>query len=201
MEEDAPKGLALKIKRSIKHFTGKKYAVSFGNDTAEEDEEDPLLGGEGGELEVGEVTAGGIDKPGAGSTLGKTPELWTSTRRAVKAKVDQLKASIRSTYAAEGEDLIAALEQTMKTLDRVFERLDTRLAAALERAASATGADRETAIKSAKALLAEQVQYVKTEPMIAHIDANPFGIVTNLQATLTKSLRHVVQALGDGSGR
>jgi hypothetical protein len=32
--------------------------------------------------------------------------------------------------------------------------------------------------------------------MIAHIDGNPFGVKTDLQGTLTKSLKHVASALG-----
>jgi hypothetical protein len=41
------------------------------------------------------------------------------------------------------------------------------------------------------------VQFVKQEPMIAHIDSNPFGVPTNLQETLQKALKVVVQAIQD----
>jgi hypothetical protein len=32
--------------------------------------------------------------------------------------------------------------------------------------------------------------------LIAHIDSNPFGVATDVQGTLTKSMKHLVQALG-----
>ena len=48
----------------------------------------------------------------------------------------------------------------------------------------------------AKAILAEYIKYVKSEPLIEHIDANPFGVKTGLKAALAGSLTHLAQSIG-----
>jgi len=48
---------------------------------------------------------------------------------------------------------------------------------------------------NAKAILSDYIKYVKSEPMIAHMDANPFGVDTNLKKVLTDSLTHVAQVI------
>ena len=48
----------------------------------------------------------------------------------------------------------------------------------------------------AKAILAEYIRYVGSEPLIAHLDSNPFGVKTELRATLSKSLTQLARAIG-----
>jgi hypothetical protein len=43
----------------------------------------------------------------------------------------------------------------------------------------------------------DYIKFVKTEePLLAHIDSNPFGVETNLHKTLTEKLTHMAQAIG-----
>jgi hypothetical protein len=46
-----------------------------------------------------------------------------------------------------------------------------------------------------KAILFDYINYVKSEPLIAHIDSNPLGIQTNLKQVLADSLKHMAQAI------
>ena len=46
-------------------------------------------------------------------------------------------------------------------------------------------AKRNAELQSAKASLADYIRYVNTEPLVGHIDANPFGVDTKLRHVLT----------------
>jgi hypothetical protein len=183
-----PAKLALLLRNSIEHVTGKKYKIRVGDEEVEGDDE-PEVGGE----PVVDVTRPAAPRP----ALTTAPQVWSTTQRVVKSRIEQLKGVILETFAGEGADLVRELEKNVKKLDAIFERLDDDLATLLERTAAATDAkDRADGLKLAKTLLAEHVKFVKSEPMIAHIDGNPFGVKTDLQGTLTKSLKHVASALG-----
>jgi hypothetical protein len=45
-------------------------------------------------------------------------------------------------------------------------------------------------------LLAQYIGYVKSEPLVAHIDQNPFGVTTNLRALLVGALTDAATAIG-----
>jgi hypothetical protein len=181
-----PAKLALLMRNSILHFTGKKYRIRVGDEEVEGDDEPEVAGPQ--------VDAA---PPAPKPALETAPQVWSVTQRVVKSRIEQLKGVILETFAGEGADLVRELEKNVKKLDAIFERLDDDLATILERTAAATDAkDRADGLKLAKTLLAEHVKFVKSEPMIAHIDSNPFGVKTDLQGTLTKSLKHVASALG-----
>ena len=63
-------------------------------------------------------------------------------------------------------------------------------------AATRDAAERSSALRESKGLLAEYIKYVGSEPLIDHIDKNPFGVKTELKATLSKSLTQLARALG-----
>jgi hypothetical protein len=181
-----PAKLALLMRNSILHFTGKKYRIRVGDEEVEGDDEPEVAGPQ--------VDAA---PPAPKPALETAPQVWSVTQRVVKSRIDQLKAAILETFAAEGADMVKDVEKNVAKLDAVFTRLDDDLATILERTAATTDAkDRADGLKLAKALLAEHIRFVKSEPMITHIDSNPFGIATNLQATLTKTLKHVASAIG-----
>ena len=99
-------------------------------------------------------------------------------------------------YSDEHPDLLAEIDKRMARLDVVLEKLDHRLADALANAhAAQDAAARKTEMANAKALLADYIKYVKSEPMIDHMDSNPFGVKTNLRKVLTDSLTHVAHVI------
>ena len=82
-------------------------------------------------------------------------------------------------------------------LDGILDKLDRRLADSLDKARAAKdAAARSAELRNSKSLLADYIKYVKAEPMIAHIDSNPFGVKTNLKQNLTTSLTQMAQAIG-----
>jgi hypothetical protein len=135
-------------------------------------------------------------KPGRGS-LEKAPEVWHSTRAILDANVNELKKAILNEFAGESAELITGVEKTVSKLDVVLDKLDSRLADSLAEAHSAKDpAARKALLKNSKAILADFINYVKSEPLIAHIDSNPLGIKTNLRQLLTDSLKHMALAIG-----
>ena len=84
----------------------------------------------------------------------------------------------------------------MKKLDWILDTLDHKLADSLAKAhAAGNPPARQAELANAKTILANYIKFVKSEPMIAHIDANPFGIETNFKKLLTESLTHMAQAI------
>ena len=81
--------------------------------------------------------------------------------------------------------------------DAILDRLDHRLAESLTKAhGAADEGARKAELKIAKTILSEYLVYVKSEPLIGQIDANPFGVPTHLRQVLSDSLTHMAQAIG-----
>jgi hypothetical protein len=129
--------------------------------------------------------------------LGAAPQVWTQTRSVMSKSIDQLTAAIRKEYSSEHPDVLADIEKGMAKMSEVTARFDHRLAEAMDKAHKAKDeAARKAQLASAKAILTEHIKYVQSEPMIAHIDSNPFGVQTNLKKLLTASLTHMAKVIG-----
>jgi predicted transcriptional regulator YdeE len=130
------------------------------------------------------------------AAMGAAPQIWTQTRTVMSKSIDQLTDAIRKEYASESPEILADIEKGMAKMSEVTARFDHRLAEAIERAHKAQDeAARKAELAKAKAILAEHIKYVQSEPMIAHIDANPFGVQTNLKKVLTASLTHMAKVV------
>lgn len=130
-------------------------------------------------------------------TLDSAPNVWHSTRGILEKNIGELKKAVRSEYASEHPTLLKDIEQNLKKLDGILEKLDTKLAESLTEANAAKDpAARKAKLQQCKAMVAQHIMYVKSEPLIAHIDNNPFGVDTNCKRVLTDCLLHVAQAIG-----
>jgi hypothetical protein len=128
----------------------------------------------------------------------KAPAIWHGTRAILDARVKKLKKAVRDEFAGESPELITGIEKTVSKLDVILDKLDGRLADSLAKAhAAKDAAARQVELKNSKAILADYMKYVKNEPLIAHIDANPW-VPTNFQRVLTDALRQMVLAIGRG---
>ena len=131
------------------------------------------------------------------ATLERAPEVWHSTRAVLDSNINALKEAIKNEFAGESPALLAGIEQTVAKLDVVLNRLDHKLADSLAKAHAAKDAAAcKAELQNSKVILADYINYVKTEPLIAHIDANPLGIQVDLKRVLTASLMHMAQAIG-----
>ena len=128
--------------------------------------------------------------------LGKAPQVWHGTRDLLEKNIGALKSAIRKQCADEADDYVDKVNADMEKMSAILEKLDTRLAHSLEKAhGSEDATGRASELKKAKGILTEYIAYVKAEPLIAHIDANPFGVKTNLKTILAGSLTHMAQAI------
>jgi peptidoglycan hydrolase-like protein with peptidoglycan-binding domain len=131
------------------------------------------------------------------AVLAKAPEVWHGTRDIVDKNIEALKKAVRGEYAHEHPDLLKEIDDNMEKLDGILDKLDHRLADSLAKAhAAKDDAARKAELKNSKTILTDYIKYVKSEPLIAHIDSNPFGVQTNLKKVLTDSLTHMAQAIG-----
>jgi len=84
----------------------------------------------------------------------------------------------------------------VQRVDVILEKLDARLAQTLERAgATKDAAKRKAEIAGAKTILADYIAFVKSEPLIDHIDKNPFGVNAQVRKVITDSLTHMIKSI------
>jgi hypothetical protein len=129
-------------------------------------------------------------------TLDRAHLVWHGAREIVDHNCNELKRVIGQNYANDHEDVRNAVDGGMKRIDGILEKLDTRLADSLQSANQAKdAAARKTELGNAKKIVGEYIAYLKSEPLIDHIDKNPFGVDTQLRKTLTDSLTHVIKSM------
>jgi len=161
-----------------------------GDGADQEEEEEPE------DEEEGPAKAASGAAGAAHAALGEAPKVWQGTHRALSSSIDKLKAAIKAEYAGEAPGLMAEIEKNIGKLDKILEKLDHRLADSMEKAHKAPDdAARKSELAKARNLLKEHIVYVSSEPLIAHIDANPF-VKTDIKSLLTKSLKHMAKVVG-----
>ena len=88
------------------------------------------------------------------------------------------------------------IDNNMHKIDAITGKLDHKLAESLQKASSAANDGARVAeLRVARGILNEYIRYVNSEPLIAHIDQNPFGVKCNLRQVLATSLNHMTQSL------
>jgi hypothetical protein len=122
---------------------------------------------------------------------------WHAIHLQADERIEALKAAIKAHYAEAHPALLKEIERGVGKLDNVLDNVDQRLADLLLNASKAgSDAARAAELKDAKALLAQYIGYVKSEPLVAHIDRNPFGVKTDLRVLLVTALTDAAKAIG-----
>jgi hypothetical protein len=129
--------------------------------------------------------------------LSRAAEAWRQTHRQANERIATLKQAVKAHCADAHPALLQEIEKGLVKLDQVLNGIDLRLADSLANAGKAAddGA-RKSELKSAKSHLAQYINYVKGEPLVAHMDQNPFGVKTDLKALLTGGLADAAKAMG-----
>ena len=149
--------------------------------------------------------AAGAGKADTGATAAagtKTERLtqaakgWRETHRQADARIDALKKAIQSHYAGGHPALLQEIEKGVGKLDGVLDNVDHSLADVMASAGKADESARKNELATAKALLTKYITYVTSEPLIAHMDGNPFGVKTDLKVLLSTGLREAAKAIG-----
>ena len=129
-------------------------------------------------------------------TLERAPLVWHGARGIVDHNIDAVKKCVRQEYANEHPAVLAEIDRHVQKVDVIMDKLDTRLSDALERASAANDpAKRKTELAGAKTILADYIAFVKSEPLIDHLDNNPFGVKPQVRKTITDSLMHIIKSI------
>lgn len=196
-------GMAKLIKLALLQQTGLRVTkVKCRGEDGDDDDEDaddaPLDATSPEEKEEEDSTdEGGVPPEALKAALAAGPDLWEGTRELLQNNIEALKKAIQAQCEGEAAGFVAEVEGHLEQLDRVLGKLDARLGDALIKAGESEDPDtRSGALQRAKGILGEYMRYVRSEPLIDHIDRNPFGVPTHLKATLAGSLAHLAKALG-----
>jgi hypothetical protein len=114
----------------------------------------------------------------------------------VDGKCKELKQAIRAHYGTSHPEVLREIENNMHKIDAIVGRLEHTLAVSLKKASAApSDAARTAELRVARGILNEYIRYAKSEPLIAQIDHNPFGVKSNLRQVLAESLTHMSQSI------
>lgn len=119
---------------------------------------------------------------------------WTGTRTTVDSKINQLKQVVKAHYSKHPAAL-KEIDKIMVKIDTSLGKLDDRLIHSIKAVTAASPAAHETELRKTMAILAEYKKVVQSDPLIDHIDKNPFGVQTNLKAALLGSLNKAELAM------
>src|SRR5207249_4832230 len=125
-----------------------------------------------------------------------SPAVWHNMRKIVDTNIEQVKKAVKAHYAHEHPGLLKEIDKNLAKLDAIIGKLDHRIADSLAKAHAAKDeAARKGELKNAKGILADYIKYVKSEPLIAHVDSNPW-VKIDLRRTLVETITHMAQAIG-----
>src|SRR5450432_4252090 len=132
---------------------------------------------------------GATPAPAKNEKLAQASEAWRRTHGQANERIAALKAAVKSHCADAHPELRQEIEKGLVKLDEVLDTVDHRLADSLASAAHAADDNaRKAELKSAKAILTEYINYVKSESLVAHVDQNPFDVKTDLKGLLVAGL-------------
>ncbi len=127
---------------------------------------------------------------GSDGRMGKAAAGWRDAQRQAEARIGLLKDAVLKQAGDQPDAVRQSIEQGLKKLDGVIEPIASGLGEAL--AAGSDPASRQAA-RDALGLVVERI---KAEPLIAHIDANPYGVKTDVKGLLQAALVKAAQAIG-----
>ncbi len=88
------------------------------------------------------------------------------------------------------------INHNLGKLDGIMQKLGSELADSLSKAhAAKDDTERRDELKNSKRVLADYMSYVKAEPLIAHLDTNPFGVQTGMKKVLVESFTQLARAI------
>jgi hypothetical protein len=135
------------------------------------------------------------------AALGAAPKVWHQARGAVNKSIEALCAAIDKEYENEAPDLKAEIKKGMSQLNRILERFDHKLAEQIEKAhKAASDAARKVELAKCQTMLKDHIKYIMSEPLIKHIDTNPFVPGVQVGKTLTMTCKHIGDVLQKNNG-
>jgi len=143
------------------------------------------------------ATDGGAAGKAKIERLAKAAEAWRQTHGQANQRIGMLKAAIQSHYADGHPELLQAVEAGLLKLDEILDNVDHRLADSLAHASNAADdRARDAELANAKSILTEYIGYLKGEPLVAHMDQNPWKVKIDLKPLLIGGLTTAAKAIG-----
>ena len=122
---------------------------------------------------------------------------WRETHAEASARIAQLHDAIKDHYSDGHPELLAEIDGMGAKLNAILDNVDHRLAEVLDRAGKADDPKvYEREAKAAKKLVADYIASIQSEPLVAHMDQNPFGVKVGLKALLAGGLGKAAKAIG-----
>ena len=111
--------------------------------------------------------------------------------------LDAYKRAVLKAAAGEPPGVMKQIAHNLARLDGILQKLGTQLADSLSKAhAAKDDTERKAELKNSKRVLLDYMGYVKSQPLIGHVDANPFGVQTGLKKALVESFTQLARAIG-----
>jgi hypothetical protein len=171
--EVVPGGLAAKLSAALFAATGSKVRVrvrSLDGKTVLDSDADGDAGGDA------PGTPGGTGTGTSLVALQQTRLGWEKTRNTIQSELKKLEASI--VEACQADEEVGAETIDLTRLNRIMDRLDTRLIAKLDEALNAQEpALRAQLNQQAKAIVGEYMAFVNEDPLMADVDDSGFVAV------------------------
>jgi hypothetical protein len=166
-------------------------------DDEEEDEDEDE--DEGNEKKAPLAAKGGAPlTPEKMETLKKLPVLYRGTHSAVTKQFEGLKSAIRQSYASESPELLAEIDKGLAQIDKAIEGFDHSIAAEMEKAHSAKDdATRRAHLQKCQDLHTKNIHFLASNPMLKHIENNPFGVQVPVVKTYAVSFQQIDKHLKD----
>jgi hypothetical protein len=133
------------------------------------------------------MTAGAGDAPAA--TVAKPLQTWLDAKEAAGVQIGNLQEAMRGL----GPPVFARIAD--QGLNGITGRLQVGLQVALINAEQATGAAREVARRKAREAVADFRAFLKNDPVVPMLDANPLGVTVTLQSGMGQALDAIDRAL------
>jgi hypothetical protein len=129
-------------------------------------------------------------------TLDKAADTWRSQIDNCRKNCVELEKTIMADCKHEHPTLVKDVQDNFQKVHDLFDKFGTELEETLSKAnAAKDAATRNAHLQRCKAILTSHMKYVKSEPLFAHIDRNPW-VPTNCTKMLTDCFMNMAQAIG-----
>lgn len=122
--------------------------------------------------------------------------IWSKTRALMQVNVTKFKTAVREEYKDEPPQLQAQINDALGKLDTMLEKFDDRLERSLRKAHAAQDEkSRKDELVNSKEIIKDYLKAMAAEPLVGHLDSNPFGVDMNVKLVLTKSLTQLAKTV------
>jgi len=126
------------------------------------------------------------------AALAAAPKVYRDTHAVIGKHIDKLKDAVKEVYKSEAPELIAKIEEGLKQLDSAISSFDHSIADEMEKAHKAKDeATRHAHLEKCRALHAKNIRTLASNPILKHIENNPFGVQIPVLKTYTLSFKHI----------